>query len=221
MTRIIWRPGWSGPKVSSQRFQSSYSVFGPKRLKAFSATQGTAGWWEEKLAQLWETWSSQTSASKHTVSLTYQKYQGGVLAVIITSWRKTFSQLLYSFVCYCALNQGCAIVETGSRYQYQYSMTLGCNTNININNKRSGFATSIPISIVVQLILQYQYWYENHLLQICNINFNNNFKSLTLAIPITSQYHLILQYLGININIWFNNSTIKWFLGVNFTHSNA
>ena len=41
--------------------------------------------------------------------------------------------------------QGCAIVETGSRYQYQYLMTLGCNTNI--NNKRSGFVTSIPISI--------------------------------------------------------------------------
>ena len=120
-----------------------------------------------------------------------------------------------------ACSQGCAIVETGSRYQYQYLMTLGCNTNININNKRSGFATSIPISIVVQLILQYQYWYENHILQICNINFNNNIKSLILAIPITPQYHLILQYLGININIWFNNSTIKWFLGVNFTHSNA
>jgi len=62
----IWRSGWSGPKVSSPRFQFFYSVFGPKRLKAFSATQGTAGWWEEKLAQLWETWSSQTSASKHT-----------------------------------------------------------------------------------------------------------------------------------------------------------
>ena len=30
---------------------------------------------------------------------------------------------------------------------YQYLMTLGCN----INNKRSGFATSIPISILVQL----------------------------------------------------------------------
>ena len=106
--------------------------------------------------------------------------------------------------------QGCAIVETGSRYQYQYSMTLGCNTNININNKRSGFATSIPISILVQLIQQYQYWYQNHFLQICNINFNNNIKSLILSIPITPQYHFILQYLGININIWINNSTIKW-----------
>ena len=118
----------------------------------------------------------------------------------------------------CSQNShGCAIVENGSRYQYQYSMTLGCNTNI--NNKSSGFATSIPISILVQLIQQYQYWYQNHFLQICNIN--NNIKSLTLAIPITPQYHLILQYLGININIWFNNSTIKCFLGVNFTHSNA
>ena len=114
-----------------------------------------------------------------------------------------------SSTCKVPVQQGCAIVKTGSRYQYQYLMTLGCNTNININNKRSGFATSIPISIVVQLILQYQYWYENHLLQICNINFNNNIKSLTLAIPITPQYHLILQYLGININICFNNSTIK------------
>ena len=43
------------------------------------------------------------------------------------------------------ITHGCAIVETGSRYQYQYSMILGRNTNI--NNKRSGFATSIPISI--------------------------------------------------------------------------
>ena len=110
--------------------------------------------------------------------------------------------------------QGCAIVETGSRYQYQYSMTLHCNTNI--NNKSSGFATSIPISILVQLIQQYQYWYQNHFLQICNININNNIKSLTLAIPITPQYHLILQYLGININIWFNNSTIKCFFRCKF-----
>ena len=46
------------------------------------------------------------------------------------------------------ITHGRAIVETGSRYQYQYSMTLGCNTNININNKRSGFASSIPISIL-------------------------------------------------------------------------
>ena len=114
---------------------------------------------------------------------------------------------------------GCAIVETGSRYQYQYSMTLGCN--ININNTRSEFAKSIPISIVFQLILQYQYWYENHILQICNINFNNNIKSLILAIPITPQYHLILQYLGININIWFNKCAIKWFLGVKFAPSKA
>ena len=50
------------------------------------------------------------------------------------------------------ITHGCAIVETGSRYQYQYFMTLGCNTNINISDKRSGFATSIPISILVQLI---------------------------------------------------------------------
>ena len=118
-------------------------------------------------------------------------------------------------------NQGCAIVETGARYQYQYLKPLGCNTNIYINNKKSGFSTSIPISILVQLIQQYQYWYRNHFLQICNININNNIKSQTLAIPITPQYHLILQYLGININIWFNNSTIKCLLGVNFTHSNA
>ena len=104
------------------------------------------------------------------------------------------------------LIQGCAIVKTGSRYQYQYSMTLGCNTNIIINNKRSGFATSIPILIVVQLILQYQYWYQNHLLQICNINFNNNIKILTLAIPLTP--HLTLQYLGININVFFNNRIV-------------
>ena len=127
-----------------------------------------------------------------------------------------FPRIFQAWKLYCSLYQGCAIVETGSRYQYQYSMTLGCNTNININNKRSGFATSIPISIVVQLILQYQYWYENHILQICNINFNNNIKSLILAIPITPQYHLILQYLSININIWFNNSTIKWFFRCKF-----
>ena len=88
-------------------------------------------------------------------------------------------------------------------------MSLGCNTNININNKRSGFATSIPISIVVQLILQYQYWYVNHILQICNINFKYNIKSLILAIPMIPQYHLILQYLGIDINTWFNNSTVN------------
>ena len=125
----------------------------------------------------------------------------------------------YSSPC-LPLQQGCAIVEIGSWYQYQYSMTLGCNTNIIINNKRSGFATSIPISIVVQLILQYQYCYEDHLLQICNINFNNNIKSL-IAIPITPQYHLFLQYLCININIWLNDSTIKWFLRNKFSHFNA
>ena len=36
-----------------------------------------------------------------------------------------------------------------------------------------------------------------------------NIKSLVLAIPITPQYHLILQYLGIDINTWFNNSTVN------------
>ena len=63
---------------------------------------------------------------------------------LFSFWRRLF------FITLSSLKQGCTIVEPVS--QYQYLMTLGCNTNININNKRSGFATSIPISILVQLI---------------------------------------------------------------------